>query len=174
MSANADLARQTTMLMDGKNEISMNMPCAPMPVPEGDAPAFMHKCLVTSLTGNQPYYMKGGRIPHLTKKGFFWKSQAPAIHTAVLKFRLHVDAENSAYLDKMDKIDCGWVPPIGRVFPAYELVRTADCHHGTRLQLRAIGVQFNWTLNQEMVFQPHSQASRLGSSNFRNIVGKDV
>ena len=29
---------------------------------------------------------------------------------------------------------------------------TADRHHGTRLQLRAIGVQFNWTLNQGIVF----------------------
>ena len=113
--ANADLVRQTTMLMDGKNEISINMPCAPRPVPAGDAPAFMHKCLVMSLTGNQPYYVKGGLIPHLTKKGFSWKSQAPAIHTTVLKFRLHIDAENSAHLDKMDKIDCGWVPPLPRV-----------------------------------------------------------
>ena len=29
-----------------------------------------------------------------------------------MKFRLHVDPENSAYLGKMDKIDCGWVPPL--------------------------------------------------------------
>ena len=40
----------------------------------------------------------------------------------------------------------------GHVFPAYELAPTADRHHGTRLQLRAIGVQFNWMLNQEIVF----------------------
>ena len=40
----------------------------------------------------------------------------------------------------------------GHVFPAYELVPTGDRHHGTRLQWRAIGVQFNWTLNQEIVF----------------------
>ena len=79
MGANADLVRQTTMLMVGQNEISINMPCAPMPETEGDAPAFMHQRPVTLLTGNQPYYMKGGLIPHLTKKGFFWKSQAPAI-----------------------------------------------------------------------------------------------
>ena len=57
MSANADLLRQTTMLMHGKNGISINMPCAPMPVPKGDVSAFMRKCLVTLLTGNQPYYM---------------------------------------------------------------------------------------------------------------------
>ena len=40
----------------------------------------------------------------------------------------------------------------GHVFPAYELVPTADRHHGTRLELRGIGDQFNWTLNQEIVF----------------------
>ena len=40
----------------------------------------------------------------------------------------------------------------GHIFPAYELAPTDDRHHGTRLQIRAIGVQFNWTLNQEIVF----------------------
>ena len=40
----------------------------------------------------------------------------------------------------------------GHIFPVYELVPTADRHHGTRLQLKAIGLQFNWTLNQEIVF----------------------
>ena len=40
----------------------------------------------------------------------------------------------------------------GHIFPAYELVPTADRHHGTRLQIRVIGVQFNWTLNQEVAF----------------------
>ena len=94
---NAEHVRQTTMLMDGKDEISINMPCAPMPVSEGEAAAFMHQRLVTSLTGNQPYHTRRGLIPHLTKKGFFWKSQAPAIHATVLKYELHIDAENSAH-----------------------------------------------------------------------------
>ena len=40
--------------------ISINMPSAPMPLPEGDAPALIHPCLVTRLTGIQPYYRKGG------------------------------------------------------------------------------------------------------------------
>ena len=40
----------------------------------------------------------------------------------------------------------------GHIFPAYELVPTADRHYGMRLQIRAIAVQFNWTLNQEVVF----------------------
>ena len=115
----AELVRQTTALMDDADEMSINMPSAPMPVPGGDAPALMHACLVTSLTGNQPYYVRGGLIPHLTKKGCFWKSTALAIHLAVVKFRLHIDPVNSAYLDKMDKIDCGWAPPLPRVVHHY-------------------------------------------------------
>ena len=99
------------MLMDGQEEISINMPCAPMS--EGEAPAFMHKRLVTSLTGNQPYYTRRGLIPNLTKKGSFWKSQAPAIHATILQYKLHI--ENSAHLAKMDRIDCGWVPPLSRM-----------------------------------------------------------
>ena len=63
----AELVRQTTALVGSAEDISINMPSAPMPLPEGDAPALIHPCLVTSLTGNQPYYVKGGLIPHLTK-----------------------------------------------------------------------------------------------------------
>ena len=40
----------------------------------------------------------------------------------------------------------------GHIFQTLEMVPTSDRHHGTRLQIRAIGVQFNWTLNQEIVF----------------------
>ena len=36
--------------MNDSNEISINMPSAPMPMPEGDAPALMHVRIVTSLT----------------------------------------------------------------------------------------------------------------------------
>ena len=56
---------------DGKDGISINMPCAPTPVTEGEAPAFMHKSLVTLLTGNQTYLTRGGLIPHLTRRDFF-------------------------------------------------------------------------------------------------------
>ena len=65
----AELVRQTTASMGSADNISVNMPSAPMPLPGGDAPALIHPCLVTTLTGNQPYYRKGGLIPHLTKKG---------------------------------------------------------------------------------------------------------
>ena len=110
----AELVRQTTALMGSADNISINMPSAPMPLPGGDAPALIHPCLVTRLTGNQPYYLKGGLIPHLTKNGHFWKSAPPAIHLTVLKYRLHIDPENSDYLNQMEKIDCGWTAPLPR------------------------------------------------------------
>ena len=47
------------------------------------------------------------------------------------------------------------------------LVPTSDRHHGTRLQARAIGVQFNWTLSQEVVFS----AALTGKPRRRNKVG---
>ena len=55
--------------MGRDEDISINMPSAPMPMPEGDATASMHPAFVTQLAGSKPYYMKGGLIPHLTKKG---------------------------------------------------------------------------------------------------------
>ena len=83
-----------------------------MPMPEGDATALMHPALVTQLAGSKPYYMKGGLIPHLTKKGHFWKSTPPAIHLAVLKYRLYIDPVQSAHLKLVDQIDCGWTAPL--------------------------------------------------------------
>ena len=56
--------------------------------------------------------MKGGLIPHLTKKGHFWKSTPPAIHTTVLKYRLYIDPVNSAHLKQVEQIECGWVAPL--------------------------------------------------------------
>ena len=87
----AELVRQTTAFMGSDEDISINMPSAPMPMPEGDATVLMHPALVTQLAGSKPYYMKGGLIPHLTKKGHFWKSTPPAIHLTVLRYRLYID-----------------------------------------------------------------------------------
>ena len=81
------------VLMDGKDDISINMPCAPMPVSAGEAADFMHPRLVTYLTGYHAYYTRGGLVPHLTKKGPFWKSQAPAIHNTVLQYKIFIDGE---------------------------------------------------------------------------------
>ena len=191
-------------------------------------------------------------IPHLTKKGHFWGSTVPAIHLAVLKYRLHIDPVQSAHLKSVEQIDCGWTAPLpkkshfdqttglhytlgpgsalqgaqhwmyqdastakatssavpqllwnssvqtliqhfehlslrnannsaeggsllddptgeasqiqlnheevsweyysGHVFTTLEMVPVVERHHGTTLQMRAIGSQFNWTLNQEVVF----------------------
>ena len=67
-----------TKVLDGTDDISINMPCASMPVSIGEAPAFMHPKLVTYLTGFQQYFFKGGLIPHLTKKGLKFL-EAPTI-----------------------------------------------------------------------------------------------
>ena len=56
----ADMVRQTTTLMGSDEDIAINMPSAPMPMPEGDATASMHPAFVTQLAGSKPYYVKGG------------------------------------------------------------------------------------------------------------------
>ena len=68
----AEMVRQTVALLGSDQNLSTNMPSAPMPMPEGDASRLMHPALVTHLADSKPYYMKGGLIPHLTKKGHFW------------------------------------------------------------------------------------------------------
>ena len=103
----AEMVRQTTALLGSDENISINMPSAPMPMPEGDATRLMHPALVTHLAESKPYYMKGGLIPHLTKKEHFWKSTPPAIHLAVLKYRLHIDPIQSAHLKWVEQVDCG-------------------------------------------------------------------
>ena len=60
-------------------------------------------------------------------------------------------AEVSQITLKHDEISTELSSTQVKIFPALELVPTSDRHHGTRLQLRAIGVQFNWTLSQEIV-----------------------
>ena len=48
--------------------------------------------------------------------------------------------------------EISWEYYSGHVFPTLELVPVVERHHGTSLQARAIGFQFNWTMNQEVVF----------------------
>ena len=50
-----------------------------------------------------PILLYKGR-PHTSpdKEVAFWKGQAPAIHATMLKYKLHIDEENSAHLAKMD------------------------------------------------------------------------
>ena len=108
----AEMVRQTTALLGSDENISINLPSAPMPMPEGDATRLMHPALVTHLAESKPYYMKGGLIPHLTKKGHFWKSTPPAIHLAVLKYPLHIDPVQSAHLKLVEQIDCAWTAPL--------------------------------------------------------------
>ena len=60
----------------------------------------------------------------------------------------------------------------GHAFQAYEMVPTADRHHGARLQLRTIGVQFNWTLNQEIVFSAALTGKPLRKQHFSQYCWK--
>ena len=106
--------RKTIAFQRNDGSVSINLPNAPMPVPDGEKARLMHPALVTRLTGDKPYYMTGGLIPHLTKKGHFWKSSPPAIHMAVLKYRLYIDPVQSANLETVEQIDCGWTAPLSR------------------------------------------------------------
>ena len=45
----AEMVRQTTALLGSDENISINLPSAPMPMPEGDAARLMHPALVTHL-----------------------------------------------------------------------------------------------------------------------------
>ena len=234
----AELVSKTISLMSHEEGAHINMPCAPMPIPDMDDTSLMHPALVTELTGSKPYYRQGGLIPHLSRKGF------PVIHETVLMYQLHLDPTVSARLDQVKKIPCGWVPPLSRVsdynpntglhkslgidsvqgasqywvtkdgttakaaslagqpswsgsvqgftqhfeqlsmkggahldeasdppekvqlnheeisweyytghcFAIPERVPGIDRHHGTRLKLNALGGEFAWTLNHEVVF----------------------
>ena len=48
--------------------------------------------------------------------------------------------------------EVSWEYYSGQVFPTLELVQSADRHYEVELQMRALGSQFKWTLNQEVVF----------------------
>ena len=111
----ANLVRSTTSLMIHDEAAQLNMPCAPMPIPDTDETSAMHPALVTELTLSKPYYRQGGLIPHLSKEGLFWKSSRLAVHETVLEYQLHLDPEDPAQLRQMEKILCGWVPSLPRI-----------------------------------------------------------
>ena len=71
---------KTISLMSHDEDAHLNMPSAPVPIPDVDGKSLMHPALVTELTECRPYYRKGGLIPRLSKRGFFWKNTRPAIH----------------------------------------------------------------------------------------------
>ena len=58
------------------------------------------------------------------------------------------------------------------LFPALEMVPIVDRHHALRLQRRAIGTQFNWTLNQKIVFTEQLSLAPQGSCSSRNVCWK--
>ena len=62
----AELVSKTISLMSHEEGAHINMPCAPMPIPDMDDTSLMHPALVTELTGSKPYYRQGELIPHLS------------------------------------------------------------------------------------------------------------
>ena len=92
----AELVNKTVSLMSHEEGAHINMPCALMPVPDMDDTSLMHPALVTELTESKPYYRQGGLIPHLSRKGLFWKSTRPAIHETVYMYQVHLDPTVSA------------------------------------------------------------------------------
>ena len=48
--------------------------------------------------------------------------------------------------------EVSWEHYTGHCFAVPELVPDIDRHHGTRLKLNALGGEFTWTLNHEIVF----------------------
>ena len=115
MNSDADRVRRTIAFLCSDGDISITIPSAPMPMPEGDTKRLAHPALGTQLAEAKPYYMKGGLIPHLTKKGLFWKSSPPAIHMVVLKCCLYIDPTQSAHLKSVEQIDCGWTAPLPKM-----------------------------------------------------------
>ena len=62
------------------------------------------------------------------------------------------DPTGEASQIQLNHEEISWEYYSGHVFTTLEMVPVIERHHGTTLQMRAIGSQFNWTLNQEVVF----------------------
>ena len=111
----AELVAKTISLVSDNEGSHLNVPSAPMPIPDTDQTSAMHPALVTELALSKPYYRLGGLIPHLTREGFFWKSTRPAVHETILEYQMSLDPEDTARLKQMDVILCGWVPSLQKV-----------------------------------------------------------
>ena len=92
----------------------LNLPIAPMPIPDTDETSAMHPALVTTLTTSKPHYRLGGLIPHLSREGCFWKSARPAVHETIVEYQLSMDPVDSTYWRQVDRIICGWTPSLSK------------------------------------------------------------
>ena len=106
-----------------------------MPIPDTDETSAMHPALVTALTTSKPHYRLGGLIPHLSREGCFWKSTRPAVHETIVEHQLSMDPVDSTYWRQVDRIICGWTPPLSKANdynPNNGLHKTlsVDCLHG--------------------------------------------
>ena len=111
----AELVAKTISLVSDNESSHLNVPSAPMPIPDTDQTSAMHPALVTELALSKPYYRLGGLIPHLTREGSFWKSTRPAVHETILEHQLSLDPADTAHLKQMDVLLCGWVPSLQKV-----------------------------------------------------------
>ena len=111
----AELVAKTIHIVSHDSESHLNMPSAPMPIPDTDLTSAMHPALVTELTMSKPYYRLGGLIPHLTREGFFWKTTRTAVHETILEYQLSLDPTDPAHLKQLESIPCGWVPPLPKI-----------------------------------------------------------
>ena len=111
----AELVNSTIFLMIHDDGAHLNMPSAPMPIPDTDETSAMHPALVTKLTLSRPHCRQGGLIPHLSREGLFWKSSRPAVHETVPEYQLHLDPNDSEHLSQLEKIPCGWVSPLPKI-----------------------------------------------------------
>ena len=106
------LVGSTTTLMIHNSDAHLN---APLPIPDVDDQSVMHSALITELTEGRPYYRKGGLIPHMSKKGLFWKSTRTAIHETIYEYQAYLDPTDPDKLKEVEKIPCGWIPPLPKI-----------------------------------------------------------
>ena len=62
-------------------------------------------------------------------------------------------------------------PYSGNPFVNIELVEASQRHVGVHLHVQSMGVEFNWTLNQEVLFSSVLTASHQGRSHSTTTIG---